>query len=65
MLQRSQNGYSEEYEEHAFAETPFIVEHEIHESEEEPPWQAPAGEALDGTVGVLNAVSTERDDRNG
>ncbi len=48
MLERSQNGYSEEYEEHAFAETPFIVEHEIHESEQEPPWQAPAGEALTG-----------------
>ncbi len=48
MLQRSKNGYSEEYEEHAFAETPFIVEHELYESEQEPLHEAPSSEALAG-----------------
>jgi hypothetical protein len=48
MLQRSQNGYSEELEDRTFAETPFIVEHQLYESLEEPLHEAPVSEALTG-----------------
>ena len=51
MLRTSQNGHYDESEslgEHQFAETPFIVEHDLQESEQEPFHEAPASEALAG-----------------
>ena len=63
MLQRSQNGYSEEFEDHAFAESPFIIEHELYESEEPPLHESPPGEALTGpwefSTPFLRSESTE------
>ena len=56
-------GTRQEYEDHAFAETPFIVEHELYESEQEPLHEAPASEALAGpwefTTPFLRSETTE------
>jgi hypothetical protein len=63
MFTRSSNGYSQEYEDHGFAETPFIVEHELYESEQEPLHEEPASEALAGpwefTTPFLRSETTE------